>query len=120
MNDTENKSENVSEVFPNWVFMKKINLYEKRWFNAVKVATKINNLLDTGHFIFNEVGERVLHKFKITDMEVLLPMSDSSSILYFMRDKEYDNGAYTKISDYNAQFNGWKAVHPDNVFLINL
>lgn len=95
-----------------------MNIYELRWHNAVRTANKINALLASGHLVFDENGDLVLQPFKISRDEIKLPIGDRCAVLYFLRDPEFDNGAHTKIEEYNNQFSNWKAVDPKYIFSI--
>jgi len=96
-----------------------MNVYERRWNNAVRIANKINHLLEQGYIVYDSEGDRVRHSFQVSEEEILLPLSDNFKILYFLRDTELDNGAHTKISDYNDMFKNWMFVHPSNINLID-
>ena len=91
-----------------------MNKYQARWNNAVRMAEKINRLLDAGYMVFDD-GEHIEYRFIITNDEVILKISETSSIMYFIKDPELDNGMYTSIPEYNAQFKDWKYVAPKNI-----
>jgi len=92
-----------------------MNMYEARWNNAVSIAEKVNDYLEKGFMVFDDSGQAVKMKFEITEESIHLPVSDQCKFIYFLNDREMDNGMYTKIADYNAQFKDWKIVHPKDI-----
>ena len=90
-----------------------MNIFKARHNNAVRIAEKINALIDAGHVIFDEKGELLTGRFVIDeDGDVLHAVSDRCNIGYYMTDTDLDNGAHTTIADYNAQFADWTFIHP--------
>lgn len=81
-----------------------MNIYKARYLNALKKAAMINRYLKKGYHVFHQ-GYPQKHGFFMRDGWLLLKYSENSSTIYFYNDKEYDHGLYTKIADFNKDFN---------------
>lgn len=94
-----------------------MNIYEARWQNALRIANKINSFIDEGYLVFNDDNEIITGRFRITDKEIVLaPDKDSRCVYgYFMNNKDWDEGIYTPIKEYNEPFKKWKFVHPKDI-----
>lgn len=95
-----------------------MNIYEARWNNALRIAIKINSYIDQGYLVFNDENEIITGKFRITDKEiVLIPDQTKQNCVYgyFLKDRDWDEGMYTTIKEYNEPFSKWTFVHPKNI-----
>lgn len=81
-----------------------MNIYKARYLNALKKAAKINRYLKKGYHVFYD-GSPQKYGFFMRDGWLLLKHNECSSTIYFYNDKEWDHGLYTKISDFNKDFN---------------
>lgn len=81
-----------------------MDLYKARYLNALKKAAKINRYLKKGYHVFHN-GEPQKYPFFMRDGWLLLKVSENCNIIYFYNDKEWDHGLYTKVSEYNKDFN---------------
>jgi hypothetical protein len=88
-----------------------MDIYTARWENACRIASKINDFIEKGYIIFNEDDEKV-DGFIIREDRIFQNVNDNCSYIFFLNDKEFDNGYYTKIKEYNKQFKDWYCVHP--------
>jgi hypothetical protein len=88
-----------------------MNQYEARWNNAVRIANKINELIKEGNIIFNDDSEPC-NGFIIRKDGIFQKVSANSSYIFFLKDKEFDNGYHTTIKEYNEQFKDWYYVNP--------
>ena len=86
------------------------NIYKQRYLNALKKAAKINCYLKKGYHVFYE-GAPIQHGFFMRDGWLLLKHDEHCSTIYFYNDKEWDHGLYTKISDFNKNFNNSFSVY---------
>ena len=86
------------------------DIYKARYLNALKKAAKINRYLKKGYHVFYD-GSPIQHGFFMRDNWLLLKHNEASSTIYFCNDKDYDHGLYTKIADYNKDFNETFSVY---------
>ncbi len=80
-----------------------MNIYKRRYLNALKHCAKINRYLRKGYHVIHE-GQPIKSGFVLQDGELLLPLSDNVFIRYYENTPVYDHGYYTKISDWTANF----------------
>lgn len=95
-----------------------MNIYKRRWINALKIAAKINRYLKKGYLVFDNDGEIFNGKFVINENQletVEKSTYGSYHAGYFHNDKKWDNGIYTTIKDYNKIFENFKVVHPKDM-----
>jgi hypothetical protein len=95
-----------------------VNIYKARHNNAIRIAEKVNALVDNGYLIFDDQGERLVGRFVFEDEErnVFFAYEDSScKIIYFLNDLDFDNGIYDTVAEYNEQFADWSFVHPKHM-----
>lgn len=94
-----------------------MNIYEARWRNALKIALRINDLIARGYVVRDEEDTLVL-VMNITEVDQtiyrVIDENPNRRIreLFFQGDKEYDHGAHTTITEFNARFHQWKVYHP--------
>lgn len=81
-----------------------MNIYAARYKNALKKAAEINRYLKKGYSVFCD-GQPQKHGFFMRDGWLLLKHNEFSSTIYFYNNKGWDHGLYTKIADYNKDFN---------------
>lgn len=81
-----------------------MNIYKARYKNALKKAATINRYLKKGYHVFCD-GHPQKHGFFMRDGWLLLKHNEFSSTIYYYNNKEWDHGYYTKISDFNEDFN---------------
>lgn len=93
-------------------------LYAARFANALKAAEYINKMLDAGYVIHGDEGAKV-YDCRINSHEIVMKTDDGNVILY-LNDKEFDNGALTKIGDFNSQFDSWTMIAPHDVLNFRL
>ena len=82
----------------------KHNIYTARYKNALKKAAKINRLMKKGYVVLYD-GSPKHQGFVLRDREILLKISDNSYYLFYEDSSEFDHGYYTKIEDWNKNFN---------------
>lgn len=83
-------------------------MYKKRYANALRIANMVNGIINTGGMVFNAEGESQC-PFEINEEGIFQSLGEGyGKLMYFLDDIELDNGYYTTIKDYNAQFKGWK------------
>lgn len=82
-------------------------LEQARWNNAVKIVTKINDLIDQGYIIFDEEGCKV-SKFVINEDDIY-----SGCLNYW----SFGSWQLT-VKDYKALFKDWYGFHPKHMVKI--
>ena len=80
-----------------------MNIYEARYRNALKHAAKINRYLKKGYHVFHN-GYPTKNGFILKDNELLLKDGNDCFVIYFLNNSKWDNGYYTKISEWNKEF----------------
>lgn len=90
--------------------MSKNRIFEARWRCAVAIAQRINDLIDQGCIVLDE-KQNPVKRFTVSDSEIAI-VDGNSSLIYFDRNPEYDNGMHTPVAEYRAQFKSWVAIHP--------
>jgi len=98
------------------------SVYDCRWNNAVKVCSKINNLLSEGYKIFDEENKPVIYNIKIDEenKEILLPLSENSNLILCDGNPEYDNGIHDTIKEFNSYFDKWTFINPKDVHSLKI
>ena len=87
-----------------------MNIYKQRYLNALKKAARINRYLKKGYHVFCN-GHPQEHGFFMRDGWLLLKDNEHCSTIYFYNHKDWDHGLYTKIADYNRDFNETFSVY---------
>lgn len=80
-----------------------MNIYKKRYLNALKKAAKINRFLKKGYHVFWR-GEPTHYGFELREDELLLKHDQYTCTCYYQNDSQWDHGYWTKISDWNKKF----------------
>lgn len=53
--------------------------------------------------------------------DICVHLGDASCrLMFFIKDKELDNGYHTTIKDYNNNFKNWKYTKPENMLSLKL
>lgn len=81
-----------------------MNIYKSRYINALKKAAKINRLIKNGYHVFHD-GSPTDGKFILRGDEIIFATDKTTSICYFLYNPDYDEGYWTKISEWNKLFN---------------
>ena len=81
-----------------------MNIYHRRYVNALKKAARINRFLKKGYHVFHD-GVPTGLGFVLKDNQLLWRSSDTCSYIYYQNDKEWDHGYYTPIKEWNKNFN---------------
>lgn len=68
---------------------------------------KLKTLIDSGHIIFDDCGEAITGVV-LSDDEFLVKYGEDMAGMMYENTTDMDHGAYTKISDFNKQFENWK------------
>jgi hypothetical protein len=84
-----------------------MNIYKRRWINALKIAARVNRLIKSDYVVFDEDGSK-MSKFYLEGDELKMDFSEMCTLLFFRNNKDWDHGLYTKIADYNKQFENWE------------
>lgn len=82
------------------------NIYKGRYKNALKKAAQINRFIKKGYHVFH--GGHPIEKdskFVMDGDELLFRSTKFCSYLFYQHDKNYDHGYWTKIADFNKDFN---------------
>lgn len=86
------------------------SVYEARLRNARKVGERLQRLVDEGHMVLDENGERIgAIEFRGFHGAGGLTIGN---VVYMHDDREWDNGLELTVKEFNALFAGWRAVHP--------
>ena len=81
-----------------------MNIYTRRYRNALRKAAKINRMMKKGYIVLHEGTPN--HKgFVLQGKELLLQVSDNVFYRYYEHTPDFDHGYYTRIDDWNAVFN---------------
>lgn len=82
------------------------NIYKGRYKNALKKAARINRFIKKGYHVFHG-GSPIKDgaKFVMRDGELLFKANSHTSYIFYKNDKDWDHGYWTKISDFNNDFN---------------
>lgn len=95
-----------------------MNTYEARWQNAKRIAEKIIEMQEKGWIIFDENNEAIM-PFAITKDgdggDIIAEVCSNITIKYFVNNKDWDEGLYTSIAEYNKRFKDWKCIDPKNI-----
>ena len=94
-----------------------MNIYKARYLNALKKAAKVNRLLKKGYCLFY-AGVENKHGFFLSGDTLFLKITDTFRIVFFANDKDLDDGYYTKISDWNEEFNSLITIYQPNAKLL--
>ena len=81
-----------------------MNIYKSRYINALKKAAKINRLIKNGYHVFHS-GSPSDGKFILRDNDIIFKHDDTSGTCYFANNPDWDEGYWTKISEWNKLFN---------------
>lgn len=90
-----------------------MNVYEARRKYIESVYNKLKKYQIKGYLIFNDrnqIVETIENQGYCKNFALLI-----DSIIYYLHDKEFDNGYYTKISDLKAIFSQFKIVNPKHI-----
>jgi hypothetical protein len=92
-------------------------LFHARWNNAVKIATKVNELMAKGYTVLDSGGAPVMYPIEIDTQARTVTRRHSSNCTSHMFEwkEDYDHGLYTTIKDFNDHYRTWKAFHPRDV-----
>jgi len=80
-----------------------MNVYKRRYINALKKCAKGNRLLKKGYILTDSNGTVLKGPFYLSDDSLLLQASNNCSYIIFINDTDLDNGMNTKIEDFNAE-----------------
>ena len=95
-----------------------MNIYKSRYINALKKAAKVNQLIKRGYHVFHN-GEFVKGgKFILRDDKLLFKSSENSYTCYFHKNSDWDDGHWTRISEWNKLFNQSFEVYIPNAKII--
>lgn len=94
-----------------------MNIYKARYLNALKKAAKVNRLLKKGYILFYDNAKNK-HGFFLSGDTLFLKITDTFRIVFFVNNKDLDNGYYTKISDWNEEFNSLITMYQPNAKVI--
>ena len=82
------------------------DIYEARWENAKRIARIVQSYIDNGHVVLDHDGDLV------NSMEIgansVYTEHDNMRVVYYVHDKDWDDGYYTPIDEYNQQFAEWQ------------
>ena len=82
-----------------------MNIYKQRYINALKKCAKVNRLIDKGYRVFHDGHPAAKNsRFILKDGELLWKASDQCFYLMFENSRDWDHGYWTKISDWNNDF----------------
>lgn len=86
-----------------------MNIYERRFEYAKNRAKQINDILENNpDYIVSVDGEFISREnnphFVIEDKEINLYIQPNSRYIYFVYDKDVDEGYYTEISELKVMF----------------
>lgn len=87
-----------------------MNIYEQRYKNALKQCARGNRLLKKGYQMLDEDGSIIPGPFYLKDNELILRVGENCSYIIFANNKEFDNGYYTKIEDFNKEISKYSFV----------
>lgn len=98
------------------------NIYEQRWNNALKWATKVKTYFDTGDYILDweEIYNLIEHDFfiDIINKTISINVKGGSSIQgIYEYDLELDHGSYTTIAETNKLFSEFKLYKMQQVMI---
>lgn len=95
-----------------------MDIYEARWQNAKRIAKRIIEMQNAGWIIFDENSEAIMPFAIIKNSsgdEIIAEVCDNITIQYFVNSKEWDEGLYVSIAEYNKRFKDWKCIDPKNI-----
>ena len=81
-----------------------MNIYHRRYVNALKKAASINRYKKKGYHVFHDGSPDGLG-FVLKDGQLLWRSSENVSYIYYQNDKNWDHGYYTPIDQWNKNFN---------------
>ena len=108
--------------FDKIIKIKDMNIYEQRWNNALKWATKVKTYFDTGDYILDweERYNPLEHDFVIDDINktISIDRKNGNSIqAIYEYDLEWDHGSYTTIAKTNTLLSEFKLYKMQQVIL---
>ena len=87
--------------------------YQNRWYFVCQKCNRINELIDSGHIIFNKYDykddEYILKKFTITDKEIYI-QDGNSQFQWFECDLQMHHGLHTQIKELRKEFENMRVV----------
>jgi hypothetical protein len=94
-----------------------MNIYKSRYINALKKAAKVNRLIKKGYHVFHD-GSPAGGKFILRDNDIIFKHDGSSGTCYFANNPDWDEGYWTKISEWNKRLNESFEVYIPNARII--
>ena len=82
-----------------------MNIYKSRYINALKKAAKINRLIKNGYRVFHDGAPVTDGKFILRDDEIIFKHDNTTGTCYFHNNSDWDEGYWTKISEWNNLLN---------------
>jgi hypothetical protein len=82
-----------------------MNVYKRRYINALKKAARINRYKKMGYHVFHDGSPSKNGRFVMEGDELLWRSSPTFATLYFQFDKNWDHGYWDTIKEWNANFN---------------
>ena len=82
------------------------DIYEARWENAKRIARIVQSYIDSGHVVLDHDGDVV--RSMSYDEDTVYTEHDNMRIVYYTHDKDFDDGYYTPIAEYNSMFTDWQ------------
>lgn len=79
--------------------------FEARWNNALKIAHKINEYIQSGHVVCEDMNN-MIYNVEISKNSIDLIFKDIT-VVFFEKDKTFDHGMHTTIKEFNSQFGNW-------------
>ncbi len=88
------------------------SVYEARWNHAMKIALKVNKLIDKGYLVYDEEGQSI-KKFTFEGSKIIF----DECIIFINGDKEWDDGAHDTITEFDKSrgIKDWKYIHPKHI-----
>lgn len=80
-----------------------MNVYRKRYINALKKAATINRYRKKGYIVFFD-GSPTKGRFEMSQGQLIFKTSQRSSYLFYQNDKNWDHGYWTPIKEWNKEF----------------
>lgn len=87
------------------------HIFEARQRNAQRIGERIKDLLDSGHMVFDDEGDRV-ERVQFVGFGDVPGGLRFGNIIYFHPDPSCANGAFESIAEFNEPFKKWRAVKP--------
>jgi hypothetical protein len=94
--------------------MTKFVIYENRWKNAVRRATKLNYYMLKGYLVVGSDGKKLDCGFEIKEDKIFFLKHDSTEIIYFERRPKGNIPTSKLVKEYKEKFMKWHVYHPRN------